>query len=317
MKRLIVVYCICLLGNAWSLRLAAQSFPPELADPDIKRNPRVWLVVEALERISSPGKSSLAFNDQVKILVLDSASQTPIYTRSGELTEVGRGRTYYISIVQPSDVRYLVEKESVLILRTPVILTDDLVFQRDFTVARTSTGLDPLPYQISEPLYVPQPYVRLDTSGVDQELYAVRRDVAELRRNYDDVRPSYHTNPLLRRPVPGDYDDVRYDMDLLPLRTPSPSSLRNTIPAVCNYVVQFCAVPIEREAIRIAGLLAQDAVRDARVEYVEDLSRNLRMYRVRGGCFASAADARQVLSRFKAASERLRLGVSPIVVKSP
>jgi hypothetical protein len=84
----------------------------------------------------------------------------------------------------------------------------------------------------------------------------------------------------------------------------------------CVFGIQFCAVPVQREAERIRNLLMQE-IEDARVEVFDDGRRNITFYRVRGGCFMSYSQARVALRQYVRTSERLRIGVQPFVVRNP
>lgn len=373
-QKIALATMLCLVCCVSTLNVHAQESPPassssaspgqtqsaapqrEFAEtPELKQPPRVWLVVEVLERVSSAGKSSLAFNDAMTVVILDSATQSPIYARSGELVEVGKARTYYVSIVPPANKPYTVEKDGVQVLRTPRTLADDIVFQRDFTVTPATDALSPnaYSYSVSEPLYKPAPLVRSDANTIEQELAAMRRELSQLRRELSEAKQEKLDGKKKRKisspktskkstssATPRDIaamereiESVRRDINIAKssnqqtpqssslqprtmLDTPLPSDLASAMRS-CVYVIQFCAVPIEREAQRIAEALASDNVRDARVEYFEDATRGLKMFRVRGGCFISSSDARTSIADYKRAADHLHLGVTPIVVRNP
>jgi hypothetical protein len=89
----------------------------------------------------------------------------------------------------------------------------------------------------------------------------------------------------------------------------------------CPYVIQFCALSLEKDALQIRDALrrqtpADKRLADARVEEFFEKVRNIRYQRVRAGCFAGISEAKEALQSFSAVAKQLKLGVVPIVVKS-
>lgn len=83
----------------------------------------------------------------------------------------------------------------------------------------------------------------------------------------------------------------------------------------CPYIVQFCALSLEKDATSIREALKGASVQDARVESFKDISRGIQYYRVRAGCFTELPNAKTALALYFKTAQRLRLGVVPIVVK--
>jgi cell division septation protein DedD len=83
----------------------------------------------------------------------------------------------------------------------------------------------------------------------------------------------------------------------------------------CPYIVQFCALSLEKDANQIRDALKGASVQDARVESFKDIAREIQYFRVRAGCFTEIMNAKSALESFFKTAQRLKLGVVPIVVK--
>jgi hypothetical protein len=83
----------------------------------------------------------------------------------------------------------------------------------------------------------------------------------------------------------------------------------------CPYIVQFCALSLEKDATQIRDALKGASVLDARVESFKDITRGIQYFRVRSGCFTELSSAKTALDSFFKTAQRLKLGVVPIVVK--
>jgi cell division septation protein DedD len=83
----------------------------------------------------------------------------------------------------------------------------------------------------------------------------------------------------------------------------------------CPYIVQFCALSLEKDAMQIRDALKGASIQDARVESFKDISRGIQYFRVRAGCFTETMNAKTALDSFFKTAQRLKLGVVPIVVK--
>jgi hypothetical protein len=83
----------------------------------------------------------------------------------------------------------------------------------------------------------------------------------------------------------------------------------------CPYIVQFCALSLEKDASQIREALKGASINDARVESFKDITRGIQYFRVRAGCFTELGNARTAQDSFFKTAQRLKLGVVPIVVK--
>lgn len=83
----------------------------------------------------------------------------------------------------------------------------------------------------------------------------------------------------------------------------------------CPYIVQFCALSLEKDAVQIRDALKGASVQDVRVEPFRDISRGIQYFRVRAGCFTEILNAKTSMDIFFKTAQRLKLGVVPIVVK--
>ena len=227
---------------------------------------RVWLTVEVLEKKPSLGSKSSAFNEFIPVVIVDSATNGYLYALSGEMVEIGKQRTYFVSVVSGEDKSFLVEGAPVQVVRTGEPEKDDLIYQREFVI-RSSAPADssaPVPETIVAEAPASKPLLKPDAATL-----------------------SYNANA----------------------QNP------------CPYLIQFCALSLEKDALQIRDALRRAAsgekrLADARVEPFFEKVRNIQYQRVRAGCFASITEAKQALEAFSKTAQSLKLGVVPIVVKS-
>lgn len=134
----------------------------------------------------------------------------------------------------------------------------------------------------------------------------------------------YQREFLIRETLPPDttlHLPERIVSDAQPMRKPSLKPEAATISynadklPECPYIVQFCALSLEKDAMQIREALRSAAVSDARVEPFKDIARGIQYYRVRAGCFFELGKAKSAQDSFFKTSQRLKLGVVPIVVK--
>jgi hypothetical protein len=290
-----------------------------------------WLVVEIIERDAAGGKA-LKFADFLPVVVVDSATQTAMYARSGELIEIGTDRTYYISIASTGERRFSIDGKPIQRLVAGTPLDDDMVFQREFYVV-FENGPSSAPLSISPSSAMPNAMPTTPRAESDEnELAHLRREMVAMRMELNDVkrqkllRESIPQQPASRgempsratRAVASDDESVTTDDGDEPAElTTAPMIMREVASAVqCVYRVQFCAVPIEREAERVRAALAHSGIAPTSVEIFLDPRRNITFYRVRGGCFSSVAQSRNALREYSRLAERLRLGVQPMMVRN-
>jgi hypothetical protein len=309
-----------------------------------------WLVVEVIER-AEPGGRAIRFSDLLPVVIVDSATQTPIYARSGELIEVGVNRTYYVSIASSGERRFMIEGQPVQIVRTGLPLEDDMVFQREFYIIYEG-GPTPAPLVAPPPQTSSSQALQPDERA---ELERLRRDMMIMRSELDEVkRQKLHrsympdTKPL---PARGEFPNKpassvisreglpsnslwanaeeyeRYDVSSTPAPSVpfsvTPAPVLSVSPATnlyaesgigCLFRIQFCAVPVEREAERIRSLLSEGGIQNTSVEVYQEPRRNITFYRVRGGCFVNLVQARSALREYTRIAERVRVGAQPMVV---
>lgn len=228
--------------------------------------PRVWLTVEVLEKKPSLGNKSSAFNEFIPVVIVDSATNAYLYALSGEMVEIGKQRTYFVSVVSGEDKSFLIDGAPVQVVRTGEPQKDDLIYQREFVIRASAPS---------------------DTSSAIPE------------------------NIVAEAPAPK------------PLLKPDAATLSYNANAQnpCPYIIQFCALSLEKDATQIRDALRRAAssdkrLADARVEPFFEKVRNIQYQRVRAGCFSTIAEAKQAMEIFTKTAQKLKLGVVPIVVKS-
>ncbi len=302
----------------------------------------------------SASDRDIKFSDFLPVIIVDSATQGVIYARSGEVVQIGNNRTYFVSVASGRDVPLNIQGEAVQRVRTGAPTDDDVIFQKEFIVLNAS-ALPPVPATTSTnsssslPSKSPSssPQSNTDIEELKQQLAQMRRELDRLRampeqpkRTTDELRGTVarstlpprtaNTNippadveraerpsitPIIRISPPrrGNVEGVETETSLV--EQPS-GSIIAPYRSSCIFGIQFCAVPVQREAERIRNLLMQE-IEDARVEVFDDGRRNITFYRVRGGCFMSYSQARAALRQYARTSERLRIGVQPFVVRNP
>ncbi|MBL7993318.1 MAG: hypothetical protein JNN25_17905 [Candidatus Kapabacteria bacterium] len=256
----------CLFTVVLTLSVSAAQMRDTVAVPiHAPTQPRVWLTVEVLEKKPSLGNKSSAFNEFIPVVIVDSATNAYLYALSGEMVEIGKQRTYFVSVVSGEDKSFLIEGSPVQVVRTGEPQKDDLIYQREFVI-RASTPAD--------------------TS-------------ASIPENIVAEAPS--PKPLLKP----DAATISYKADA-----------QNA----CPYIIQFCALSLEKDALQIRDALRRAASKDkrladARVEPFFEKVRNIQYQRVRAGCFSTITEAKRAMETFTKVAQSLKLGVVPIVVK--
>ncbi|MFY8000238.1 MAG: SPOR domain-containing protein [Candidatus Kapaibacteriota bacterium] len=257
----------CLLVGLFAVTAsAAQVRDTATIPPPAPAQSRVWLTVEVLEKKPSLGSKSSAFNEFIPVVIVDSATNGYLYALSGEMVEIGRQRTYFVSVVSGEDKSFLVEGSPIQIVRTGEPQKDDLIYQREFVIRSSSPA---------------------DTAASIPE-----NIVAEAPQQKPVLKPQAAT--------------LSYKADA---QNP------------CPYIIQFCALSLEKDALQIRDALRRAAsndkrLTDAHVEPFFEKVRNIQYQRVRAGCFSSINEAKQALEVFTKTAQNLKLGVVPIVVKS-
>jgi hypothetical protein len=182
--------------------------PPAQAQslqPDYDRSgdrPRIgslknWLVVEVIERATPRGKA-VRFADFLPVVVVDSATQTAIYARSGELIEIGTERTYYISVASTGERRFTIDGDPVQRLRAATPFEDDMVYQREFSIVYEggpTPSLSVLPPQMTAQVNPAQ--AQSMPSAEETELARLKRDIITMRSELDEVKRDKLTRSAL------------------------------------------------------------------------------------------------------------------------
>ena len=95
----------CLFTVVLTLSVSAAQMRDTVAVPiHTPTQPRVWLTVEVLEKKPSLGNKSSAFNEFIPVVIVDSATNAYLYALSGEMVEIGKQRTYFVSVVSGEDI---------------------------------------------------------------------------------------------------------------------------------------------------------------------------------------------------------------------
>ncbi|MDW8220890.1 MAG: hypothetical protein RML40_10195 [Bacteroidota bacterium] len=133
----------CTAQAAWSIDSAASSAA-------LSETLRVWLTVDILEQKPSLGSRAAAFTELIPVVIVDSATSAYFYALSGEMVEIGKERTYFVSVVSGNNKSFLIEGAPIHIVRTGTPTTTDLTYQREFII-RAAVEADtaaPIPEQI-------------------------------------------------------------------------------------------------------------------------------------------------------------------------
>lgn len=247
---------------------------------------KIWLSVDVVEQTPAPqgpDGSREKYRADAELNIVDSASGKHVYARSGDMIQLQPRRTYFIilsTVPQSNGAALRVQGPRTQSLRTGVATDGDVMYERKFLL---------LP-----PTQSPQTAAATKATRNNE---SARNDGAwKEPQDRTSREPDAPAGPIVNR-LPGTVQSQQtgqyYD----------PSS-RNSMPmtnaqarlfAAPYYVVQYCSLAEERDALAIRAALVQSGVRDARVELFDD-ALGRRFYRVRSGSYSTVEQARAAAS---------------------
>lgn len=254
---------------------------------------KIWLSVDVVEQTATPtgpDNSREKYRSDGEINVVDSASGKNVYARSGDMIALQPRRTYFVmlsTVPQNNGVPLAVSGLRTQVLRTGVASEGDIMYERKFMLIPSKGGSmasNAKQKPQATPQYPPSP---LPTSP----------------RSFESDDTPASTNKR-------GFDSRGFDTDDAELNARSPFA------QPLYYVIQYCSLAEEEEALNIRNALVQGGVRDARVE-LYNAPTGQRFYRVRSGSYPTLPQARAVAGNSVWASKRwTALKIKPIVVPS-
>lgn len=245
---------------------------------------KIWLSVDVVEQQTNPapGKSAEKYRADVEISIADSATGKQVYARSGDMIQLMPRRTYFImltNIPAKNGVLPRVQGQRTQVIRTSIPKDDDVMYERKFVL--NPAGGSPSRSDDGATSQKKQSFPNDDTTP-----NRANKNGNNTSKNGDDPF-SDGINTMNDLPVPPNY-----------------------------YVIQYCALANESEALQIRASLLQRGVNDARVElYTNAIGQ--RYFRVRSGSYSVLQDAKAYTKNALWKSRKwMALHIKPIVVKS-
>lgn len=244
----------------------------------------IWLSLDVVEHQYNAAGSELGkekYRSDVDLQVIDSASNRQISVRSGETIQVQPKRTYYIMLADVPQRYGMVTKiagQQTQVLRTPKANGgDDVMFERKFVI--NSRPGNASAKELGSPMSTKMPRkATLPPPEIDEEMP---------QRRYTPSEP-------LSTTVSGK----------IKMNTPN------------YYVIQYCSLRNQADALEARSFLMRNGVRDARVEiYVDKFGESY--YRLRSGSYNDLALAKMTIEQNLWKNRKfLGLKQKPIIVKA-
>jgi hypothetical protein len=244
----------------------------------------IWLSLDVVEHQYNASGSELGkekYRSDVELQIIDSASNRQIIARSGETIQLQPRRTYYLML---SDIpqRYgmvtTLAGQQTQVLRTPKLGADgDIMFERKFMLNSRPGN-------------------------------ASAREMGAPMKMQRKLPP----------PEMGDTENMpaasRYSMKNPPIK-PTRGFL-GTMGAANYYVIQYCSLKNQTDALEAKSYLMRNGIRDARVEiYVNKFGEPF--YRLRSGSYTDLSIAKMTIEQTLWKNQKfLGLKQKPIIVKA-
>ncbi len=270
-------------------KIAGGKSAPQSAEYSSKAG-SIWLSLDVVEHQYNASGSELGkekYRSDVDLQVIDSASNRQLSVRSGETIQLQPKRTYYIML---SDIpqRYgMVTKlagQQTQVLRTPkATANDDVMFERKF-VLNSRPG-----------------------TATARELGASQRI------------PSGLGTPAQRKLPPPEMDD-EMESNSFPSafsKTPAKAGIGASKMNNLNYyVIQYCSLKNQTDALEARSFLMRNGIRDARVEiFVDKFGESY--YRLRSGSYNDLSLAKMTVEQTLWKNRKfLGLKQKPIIVRA-
>jgi hypothetical protein len=243
----------------------------------------IWLSLDVVEHQYNASGAEIGkekYRSDVDIQVIDSASNRQMSVRSGETMQVQPKRTYYLML---SDVpqRYgMVTKiagQQTQVLRTPkVVGSEDVMFERKFVI--NSRPGTATARELNAPMTTKMPR-KLPPPEMDDEM------------------PPRPASSAVQPPM-------------------SAAALGGKLGIPNYYVIQYCSLKNQADALEARSFLMRNGIRDARVEiYVDRFGEAY--YRLRSGSYNDVALAKMMIEQNLWKNRKfLGLKQKPIIVKA-
>lgn len=246
---------------------------------------KIWLSLDVVEHQYNGSGNEIGkekFRSDVEIQVIDSASNRMSTVRSGETIPLQARRTYFIllsEVPQSYGMTTRLAGPQTQVLRTPrVVGDDDVMFERKF-VLNSRQGM----------------------SG------ATAREIGAGTAIPPKTFPKALTNAPLANSPPANASGL----PVKPL-----SSLGSSVGDPNYYVIQYCSLKNQEDALQARSFLMRNGIRDARVEvYIDKFGQSY--YRLRSGSYIDPTLAKSTIeSTLWKNRQALGLKQKPIVVKA-
>ena len=249
----------------------------------------IWLSLDVVEHQYNASGSEIGkekYRSDVDLQVIDSTSNRQIAARSGETIQLQPKRTYYIMLADVPQRYGMVTKiagQQTQILRTPKSSgSDDVMFERKFV-------LNSRPGAAS---------ARELNTGVGVQGSGSKMPRKLPPPEIDDMPPSTYSRPSVGIP---------------PIVS---SKIGNSMSAPNYYVIQYCSLKNQADALEARSFLMRNGIRDARVEiYVDRFGEAY--YRLRSGSYNDLTLAKMTIEQNLWKNRKfLGLKQKPIIVKA-
>ncbi|MCS6807403.1 MAG: SPOR domain-containing protein, partial [Bacteroidota bacterium] len=276
-----VQYFVCFVESI------AQRFPshkPASLGSAIQQQPKIWLSLDVVEHQYSAAGAEVGkerYRADVELQVIDSTTSRSVIINAGETMPLMPNRTYYIllpEIPQSYGMTTRLVGPQTQLVRTPkVVGKDDIMIERKFVLtSRPKTNSD----------------------------IARRMPPQTMNRTPVGVQ-----SPTLPRPP---YTALDTDNSVTGVSSP----LTPNLSSLNYYVIQYCSLRSQEDAMQARLFLMRNGVRDARVEvYIDGLGQTY--YRLRSGSYPDASMAKAFIEQSLWKNRHiLGLKQKPIVVKA-
>lgn len=256
----------------------------------------IWLSLDVVEHQYNASGSEIGkekYRSDIDLQVIDSASNRQLSVRSGETIQLQPKRTYYIMFADVPQRYGMLTKlagQQTQVLRTPkATASDDIMFERKF-VLNSRPG-----------------------AATAREIEASQRVPTEAR------------TATKRKLPPPEIDDEPEPRSFPPVFSKAPpkapvapkvsigASKMNTLN---YYVIQYCSLKNQADAMEARSFLLRNGIRDARVEIFVD-SFGESYYRLRSGSYNDIQTAKMTIEQTLWKNRQfLGLKQKPIVVRA-
>jgi len=254
---------------------------------------KIWLSVDVVEQSASVmtnpegGRTGEKYRADAEITITDSASAKQVFARSGDMVQLLPRRTYFVmltGIPKIGGVPMRVQGLRTQTLRTGLPEDEDVMYERKF-VLLPPNGVPASPSQKR-----PQSPKTSNGGQFGDTSPTIRNPNSKTNGGLNEGLSGGLNGGLNNKGFQTDQDSP--SASVFGSRFTPSSAANGDMPSSAGYyVVQYCSLASEDEALEIRSMLVQQGIRDARVE-VHISPTGGRFYRVRSGAFASHQQAK-------------------------